>query len=569
MILAIKYIRYTWLFLSFFLFSFLGYSQKKTIPLLTDSLLAEERLTFIIDSLQGTGYLEATLESWSQPTGDSLFYAKIHLGPIYQWIQLDVSRLPEDLRNRIESDIPKEAAVTLNAWLALKERILDYAEDHGYPFARVRLRPILSEKKDIKGIVEWEPGPYYFLDTLQIMGEGQVNRFFLQSYLGLQPGQPFRQQQLEEADQRLNDLPFLKRDQATAIRFQDNRAAPIFYVSNQKASRFDFIIGVLPNSQQTRRLLVTADLEAELQNAFGKGERLYAKFEQLRPETQELQLAIDYPYLLKLPFGTSIDFGLHKRDTSFLDVEWEFGLQYLMSAGNHIQFFWRQEQSRLLAIDQHQLEQSQSLPERLDLRQTLFGIEYNWQNFDYRFNPRRGWAIKSRSSTGNKQILRNSEIEAIGLGNLYDSLDNRQLQFRLELQVARHWPLFGQSTLRLAANSGFIFSEGTIYQNEQFRLGGNRLLRGFDEAFFFADGYVIGTLEYRLLISQNSYLFTFVDNAWLENGGRSQRPLGFGAGISLETRSGLFGLSLAYGKTQDIPIDFTSPKVHFGYVSLF
>jgi hypothetical protein len=46
-------------------------------------------------------------------------------------------------------------------------------------------------------------------------------------------------------------------------------------------------------------------------------------------------------------------------------------------------------------------------------------------------------------------------------------------------------------------------------------------------------------------------------------------PYGFGAGISFETSAGVFGVSLAYGKQLGNPIDFSAPKVHFGYVSLF
>ncbi|MEL7426310.1 MAG: hypothetical protein AAFN81_25170, partial [Bacteroidota bacterium] len=44
---------------------------------------------------------------------------------------------------------------------------------------------------------------------------------------------------------------------------------------------------------------------------------------------------------------------------------------------------------------------------------------------------------------------------------------------------------------------------------------------------------------------------------------------GIGAGITFETRAGLFGLSLAFGKQEGLAFDFGAPKVHFGYVSLF
>ncbi|MCB0566000.1 MAG: hypothetical protein KDD01_16640, partial [Phaeodactylibacter sp.] len=72
---------------------------------------------------------------------------------------------------------------------------------------------------------------------------------------------------------------------------------------------------------------------------------------------------------------------------------------------------------------------------------------------------------------------------------------------------------------------------------------------------------------------QNSYLYAFGDYAYVEDKTSTKnitdQPYGFGAGITFETAVGLFGVSLAYGKRLDNPIDFSAPKVHFGYVSLF
>jgi outer membrane protein assembly factor BamA len=553
-----------------FCFPFFGYSQKKIVPLLADSLSSLERAAYLLDSLQDEGYLEATLEQLSYQGTDSLFVARLHLGPVYQWSEVDLTDLSTELQERVHRWLlqQKQPTVRLAAWQKIREQLLAYAENNGYPLARVRLDIQSGERGQLKAAVLIDTGPRILLDSLKIIGDTRLDPFFLQSYLGLKPGSLFRQEALNLADRRLRELPFLKVDQSAALIFQQERAQPIFHLSDQPASRFDFIIGVLPNSQQTGRLLVTADLEAELRNAFGKGERIYGHFEQLRPATQELELAIDYPYLFRLPFGTSLDFGLYKRDSAFLDLEWEIGLQYLMSGGNYLQFFWQQRQSNLLSINRSRIEQTQSLPNQLDLRQNLFGLGYRWQNLDYPFNPRRGWQIEVSAAVGNKRIRRNTSIEELGFAYLYDSLALQQFQSRLELELVRHFPLFQNSTLRLSSTGGFIISEAAIYQNEQFRLGGNQLLRGFDEEFFFARQFAVTTLEYRLLISQNSFLFTFLDAAWL-NGNEQIYPYGFGAGISLETSGGMFGLSLAYGKTSGVALDLTSPKVHFGYVSLF
>jgi hemolysin activation/secretion protein len=119
-----------------------------------------------------------------------------------------------------------------------------------------------------------------------------------------------------------------------------------------------------------------------------------------------------------------------------------------------------------------------------------------------------------------------------------------------------------------------LFSSTPVYNNEQFRLGGNKLLRGFNEETLFATRYAVGTAEYRLLIGANSYIAAFADYAYVENITDRirlfQRPLGLGAGIVFESQAGLFGVSGAVGRLDNgDPFDLRSVKVHLGYVNLF
>ena len=51
-----------------------------------------------------------------------------------------------------------------------------------------------------------------------------------------------------------------------------------------------------------------------------------------------------------------------------------------------------------------------------------------------------------------------------------------------------------------------------MVRNELFQIGGNKLLRGFDEASIFTPTYSILSLEYRLALGKNSYFqMPFID----------------------------------------------------------
>ncbi len=242
--------------------------------------------------------------------------------------------------------------------------------------------------------------------------------------------------------------------------------------------------------------------------------------------------------------------------------------------------YWNTQSSSLLSIDEQQIRQTRQLPPNLDIRNTLFGLEYLTQQLDYRLNPRKGWSVFINAGVGQKRIRRSGLIaelqdssDQFNYDGLYDSLQLKNVQYRVSGLLEGYLPLFKRTTFKVALNVGSIFTEGPVYRNEQFRIGGIQTFRGFDEESIFASLYGILTLEYRFIIGQNSFMFAFADLGYVEDVTPSSRsfdqPSGFGAGLNFETKVGIFGISLGWGTQQGNPIDLAAPKVHFGYVSMF
>ena len=76
-----------------------------------------------------------------------------------------------------------------------------------------------------------------------------------------------------------------------------------------------------------------------------------------------------------------------------------------------------------------------------------------------------------------------------------------------------------------------------------------------------------------LFIWQEFLCFLFGDFAYLQKKSIGENyedfPVGFGVGVALETKVGVFGLTYALGTQQGNPILFNNSKVHFGYVYSF
>ncbi|MCP9236713.1 BamA/TamA family outer membrane protein [Lewinella sp. JB7] len=520
------------------------------------------------------GYWEASVDTLFAP--DSLtMTAVLHRGPAYRWASVS---LPDDPRVRAWARRAGYRArrfangrpLSPNDWTRVRDSIVSRAATAGYPFASAALTDLRwVAPGEVSATVDVRTGPRVRIGELRIPDGVRVRTLFMERYLGLSPGEPYSQRSVRRIRERLAQLPYLTVQGSPIVSFRDSLAYIDLPLERRPASRFDFVIGVLPNSNQTGKLLITGELNGELYNGFGQGERIAARFEQLKPQTQELQLGLDYPFLFGLPFGVEGELELYRRDTSFLNLGWHLAATYLRQGNDRLSAFWEQRSTIVPGLDSARLVNGQ-LPDTLGVSRSLFGLQLRRTRTDRRFSPRNGYAIDVSAAAGFRR-LRNLDFT----GEVADSLGRRSAQYQLTAAADFYLePLVG-TVLYLGLRARALLTGREVLANEQFRLGGARLLRGFDEQQIFATDYQVFTAEYRLLLGERAFLYAFADVARV-NGRSSARPelpidypRGFGAGVNFETRAGIFGLSLALGARSGQPVDLGAPKVHLGYVSVF
>jgi len=551
-----------------------------------DSAKLHAAATALLDRLRQTAYLAASLDDL-RPANDSVATARLHLGPPMYWVQLRPAaganlRWLEaaGFRERLFTGKPLRHDFLLRQ----QRQILERAENNGYPFAAVRLDSVqILPDGGTSAVLEVEPGRFFTFVAPKVSGGLQLPKHYLPRFLGIRPGTPYSRARVLRIRDRLNTLLFVETLANPTVTFAGNEARVNLALQKKRASRFDFILGLLPQpNNPDGGLLLTGSLSAALLNALNLGERLALELESLRPETQKLDVQAGLPYLLGLPFGVEGRLNIFRRDSTWVDAQSEIGVQYLLEGGDFVKFFWENKSSSLQRIDTATILRDRRLPPALDMSQSGFGLEAALSRLDYRFNPRKGWSISLRGVAGFNAILRNSEIEALRdpadpdfrFASLYDGVAERAARYRLEGRGEYFVPLLARSTFLVRVRASGIFSEKPVYANEQYRLGGNKLLRGFDEESLFATRFAVATAEFRLLLSQNAYMAAFTDYGYLENiTDRNRfflRPWGLGMGLNIETQAGIFGISLAVGRRDaGDTVDWRSPKFHLGYVNLF
>lgn len=543
-------------------------------------LEAKQDLYNLLTDLRTKGFLEASIDSLIEK--DSInFTAPLYIGEKYAWAYLKSGNLDAEVLAKTNFKPSKYdgnpfSFSEINQQL---DKIIAYYENKGYPFAQARLDSMIIQGGKIFSSIFVEPNERIIIDSIIVHGNTKTKTAFLQNYLQIFKGDPFQQKKIDNIEKRLRQLPYLRMTQKPEVIFKPGEATIHIYLQKQRSNQFNFIIGVLPNTElQDRSLTITGDGILHLQNSFGVGEEIFAEFKQIRPQTQNLELSFLYPYLLNLPLGVTGAFELYKNDSLFVNLDAELGILYQLGGMNHFKAFYHNSTSNVLNYDTANIRNTGELPEVLDVRNNSYGLAINLQNLDYVLNPRKGFHFNLSASVGSKVVRKSPTITALSddsgnsLESLYENIDLKSLTYQLKFHAQYFIPIKRRSTF-LVQNFTKAFISKNIFVNEKYRIGGSKMMRGFDEESIFTPFFSISTVEYRFLLSQNSYFNTFVDIGVVEDtrfgAGSIDVPIGFGTGLALETKGGIFSLAYALGKQLDNKIEFKNGKIHFGYVNIF
>lgn len=535
--------------------------------------------------LLAKGFVTASLDSVSF---DSLHVnVKLFLGEIYRWALLNTKSIDPSLlstvgwRDNLFAGKPMDFS-KVQSW---QEKLLTQLENTGYPFAKVYLDSLVLNGDKVTAMLKVSNGPLYKIDSIRIYGNAKISNDYLQRYLGLPNGSIYSKEKLIQVGKKIKELTYVEEVQPANLTMLGNGSVLNLYLKQKKSSQINIIVGFLPNNDQlsSKRLLITGEANILLKNALGSGETIGLNWQQLQVKSPKLNILFNYPYLFHSSFGLDFNFDIFRKDSSFVNINLQLGAKYVLNARQSGKLFIQRFQTYISSggINSFQVIQNRQLPDIGDVNSFNVGVDYEFNNTDYRLNPRKGnefWVI---TAIGNKKLKKNNEIielkdpndPGFDFESLYDTVKLKTFQFRSQFAAAKYFPLGKQrSTVKTAINAGMIQS-GNIFRNELFQIGGYKLLRGFDEESQYLSHYAIATIEYRYLVGQNSFFYVLADGGWGKSNTQYSNVnysyFGTGLGLAFETKAGIFNLAWAVGKRNDTELNLRQSKVHFGFVNYF
>jgi len=282
--------------------------------------------------LQAKGFVAASLDSIFFDTASAKLV--IYLGQQYKWAHIKTAADPRVLavsgwNEKLFADKPMK----FDQLKSLQENMLVYLENNGYPFGKVFLDSISLIEDSVTATLIIDKGPLYRIDSLRIYGDAKISNDFLQRYLEIPNGSIYSREKLLRISKKIQELSFVQEEQPSNMSLLGTGSVLNLYLKPRRSSQVNALIGFLPNNDQlsSKKILITGEANIHLRNAFGGGEALGLNWQQLQVKSPRLNIFYRHPYLFRSPLGIDFSFDMLRKDSSYLNINLNFGTSYVLS----------------------------------------------------------------------------------------------------------------------------------------------------------------------------------------------------------------------------------------------
>jgi outer membrane protein insertion porin family len=407
-------------------------------------------------------------------------------------------------------------------------------------------------------VLSIDKGRPVYIDGLSVRGNRLTQSKVILRETRLKLGSLYRHREVRSAKENLQRLGYFRKVSEPDVSFIQDRAFVIFHVEEGNTNSIDGVVGYHPPPSEEKPGYWTGRLQFDFRNLLGTGRLLDVYWEKKDAYSQAMHFGYEEPWLFGYPLHIGGRFEQEIRDTTYIERDWGISVRYAPWA------------SLSLGIKGGQRS---VLPDSLgsvlyDLARTTtwratFSIQYN--TMDDPWNPRKGVQYYTALTLGRKENI-GPDFIVLQEGWKHH-VDTRQIQVDAEAAL----PIFGRQVFYLGLH-GTEIRTGDEYVpiSDQVRFGGARSLRGYGEDMFRGELVAWFNTEFRYLMGRRSRAFLFIDAGMYqrkekEAGRIDGTKIGYGFGIRVETRLGLFGVDYGLGEGDS----FLRGKVHVGLVNWF
>lgn len=411
----------------------------------------------------------------------------------------------------------------------------------GKSFSKAQLKNILIKGENLIAELEIHQSKKRNITKVVIKGYKDFPKSFLKNYFNIHKNTTFNKQKIKEISNLSKNLQFAKEIKSPEILFTKDSTLLYMYLKKNQNSSFDGIINFASNENGS--VLLNGNIDLKLNNILNTGEKLNLFWNSIQNESQEFKILTEIPYIFNSKFSPEISFGIYKQDSTFLNINFNSKIFFNINTKTKLALTYSSKSSESLNnITNNNIETFNNYFIGTQFRFTIPKNDFFYNDkFSFEINPTFG---------------------------LRKTNQNKSNQFKIEAITSYIWDISTRNSIFIKNKTGYLNSDFFL-ENELFRIGGANSIRGFNEQSIFTNNFAYFNLEYRLLTSEKSYLYTITDFAKTSYQNKNNNFLGLGFGYLFKIKNSFVNLGYAIGKRNHSNFNQKNSKLIINWKSLF
>ena len=236
----------------------------------TEKSAATQYINALPSLLKNKGFITASVDEIVLDSNGAL--VKLFLGEQYKWASIKTKNIDNDILEalRWNNNNFNDNQLNFDALQSWQQRILNYLEDNGHPFAKIYLDSIEMQSNEVFAILNIDRGPVYKIDSIRIYGDVNLSNDFLQRYLDIKNGSTYNKKKLVDVSRKLKELTYVEETQPSDLSLLGTGSVLNVYLKPKRSSQINALVGFLPNSNAPsgKKFLVTGEANILLKKCF-------------------------------------------------------------------------------------------------------------------------------------------------------------------------------------------------------------------------------------------------------------------------------------------------------------
>ncbi|WP_254454453.1 hypothetical protein [Flavobacterium sp. M31R6] len=423
-------------------------------------------------------------------------------------------------------------------------------EQNGYAFTKVKLTNIQTKKQNLYADLSIYTGNRRTINTIEIKYTNQQQNNLIPKAAEKQINKKYKntifsQKTIEQVHDDFQKFGFINQIKYPEILFTKDTTKVFVYLEKRKANIFDGYLGF--NNTENKKIQLNGYLDLTLVNTLRNGEELSIYWKNDGNNQKIFNANLTAPYLFKSQIGIKAILNIFKQDSIFQNTKTAVQLSY--STDYNKRFYLGYESTESSDI---QNSNNQNLS---DFKNSFYttSLDFKKESTENKLFPIKTF-LNITIGTGNRTTITNPSLK----------------QNFANFNIMNDFYINKKNIINVK-NQNYYLKSKNYLTNELFRFGGINSIRGFAENSLQANLMITLMTEYRYLVSPNLYFNSILDYSYYEDPtttiekNKTEKLLGIGMGLGLQTTNGLLKFAITNGKAKNEELKFYNTNITISY----